>query len=355
MLRSTSRTRRALPSRCGRTGDSHATTVRPDGTRTPDGRSVADMVRLAVAEGERADFPSWARELAIHAPDLEVVWWEDALRAPRDVDYLLVWQPEHGLAARFANLRAILCVGAGVDHLLADPHWPHDVPLVRMGGRETAALMEEYVTWACLSLLRGTRTWAWQQERRVFHRRLVTRTAATTTVGIMGMGHLGAQVAQRLRDFGFQVRGWSRRRRDLANIRSFAGQAELADFLAGVDILVSLLPNTAQTRNLIDADLLSQLPPGAALVNAGRGEQVCEDGLLAALGRGHLSGAVLDVFREEPLPPDSALWGHPAITITPHAASEASRAEQSAYLAQVIHEIEHGGTPALLYHAERGY
>ncbi|MBY4640074.1 glyoxylate/hydroxypyruvate reductase A [Gluconacetobacter entanii] len=313
------------------------------------------MVTLAVAEGKHADFPSWKRAFSTLAPDLDVIWWEDALQTPQNVEYLLVWQPEHGLAARFANLRAILCVGAGVDHLLADPHWPHDVPLVRMGGQETAALMEEYVTWACLSLLRETRTWAWQQERRIFHRKLVTRTAATTTVGIMGMGHLGTQVARRLRDFGFQVRGWSRRRRELAGVRSFAGQAELADFLSGTDILVSLLPNTPRTRDMIDADLLSRLPRGAALVNVGRGEQVCEDALLAALGRGHLSGAVLDVFREEPLSPDSALWDHPAITISPHAASEASRAEQAAYMVQVIHEIERGGTPALLYNAERGY
>lgn len=313
------------------------------------------MVTLAVAEGEYPAFQSWKDEFSAIAPDLDIIWWEDAQCIPDRVDYLLVWKPAHGAVARFRNLKAILCAGAGVDHLLADPHWPHDVPLVRMGGRETAALMEEYVTWACLSLLRETRTWARQQERRIFHRRLVTRTAATTTVGIMGMGHLGGHVARRLHHFGFKVRGWSRTRREVPGVRSFAGAGELGEFLSQVDILVSLLPNTAQTRDMIDAALLSRLPRGAMLVNAGRGEQVCEVSLLAALDNGHLTGAVLDVFREEPLPMASRLWEHPMVTVTPHAASEASRTEQAAYLAEVIHEIEHGVPPALLYDAGRGY
>ncbi|PYD48217.1 2-hydroxyacid dehydrogenase [Novacetimonas pomaceti] len=313
------------------------------------------MVTLAVAVDPHEDFAQWKEAFSRIMPDLRVVWHEDADLHPSCVDYLLAWDPGHGTAARFPALKAILCAGAGIDHLLRDPDWPHDIPLVRMGGEETATLMEEYVTWACLSLMRETRTWALQQERHVFHRHLTTRSTRDTTVGIMGMGHLGTRVAHRLSAFGFGVRGWSRTPRDLSGIEVFAGDDGIADFLSRTDILVSLLPSTPRTRDLIDRKLLSHLPRGAGLVNVGRGDQLREGDLMEALDEGRLSGAILDVFRHEPLPPDSPLWDHPAITITPHAAAEASRIGQVSYLAGVIADIERGGTPELLYRPERGY
>ncbi|MFC7610006.1 2-hydroxyacid dehydrogenase [Teichococcus aestuarii] len=224
-----------------------------------------------------------------------------------------------------------------------------------MGGEATAQRMGEYILWSCLSLLRDARHFALGQAAGEWRHRETRHYAADRTVGIMGLGNLGGHAARMLQSVGFPVRGWARSRKDIPGVRSFAGAAELPEFLAGTDILVCLLPSTKETEGLIDARLLAQLPPGAELVNAGRGSHLREPDLLAALDSGHLAGAVLDVFEEEPLPPGSPLWAHPKVTVTPHVASMASRPERARYLAGAIADFEAGRPLPNLYDPERGY
>jgi glyoxylate/hydroxypyruvate reductase A len=137
----------------------------------------------------------------------------------------------------------------------------------------------------------------------------------------MGLGALGATVAQRLALCGFPVAGWSRRPKRLDGIASFAGADGLDAFLARTDMLICLLPLTPETDSILDAALFRRLPPGAYLVNAARGHHVVDADLIAAIDSGHLSGATLDVFRKEPLPAEHPFWRHPKIAITPHVAS----------------------------------
>jgi len=140
-------------------------------------------------------------------------------------------------------------------------------------------------------------------------------------VGILGLGELGSHVAGRLAAIGFPVQGWSRTRKSSAGIPSYYGDEGLAAFLAASDILVCLLPLTPATSGILDARLFRQLPAGAYIINVARGEHLVEPDLLAAIDSGRLSGALLDVFRLEPLPQDHSFWTHPRIRITPHIAS----------------------------------
>ena len=282
-------------------------------------------------------------------------WWQDPSVDLAAVPYVFLWNPTPGWLATLPNLRLILSSGAGVDHITSDPAWPRHVPIVRMGGPETAQRMGEYVCLAALALLRDLPTAIAGQAARRWVEMPTGRTAPETRVGIMGLGNLGAHAAGMLRGLGFQVSGWSRTAKSLPGVACYAGPGERDAFLAGADILVCLLPDTPETRGAIRADTIALLPPGAGVVNAGRGGHVVLPDLLAALDAGRLSGAVLDVFEAEPLPGAAAVWGHPRVIVTPHVASLASRRARARYVANAISAFERTETQANVYVPARGY
>lgn len=310
---------------------------------------------LLVNSGGEAAVPEWRAMFAGIAPHLEIRWLHDPTVAPADVAYVFVWSPQPGLLATFPNLRLILSSGAGVDHITTDPAWPRHIGIVRMGGDETAQRMGEYVCLGALSLLRGMPRIIAGQHARIWDHFGSPRTATETRAGIMGMGNLGIRAAEMLRALGYQVAGWSRSRKHVPGIECLAGALELAPFLARTDLLINLLPDTPETKSAICAETIAQLPQGAAIVNAGRGPQLVIPDLIAALDTNHLSGAVLDVFDPEPLPPESPLWTHPKIIVTPHLASLASRPARVKYVAEAIATFEQGHPPPNLYDPERGY
>ncbi|HEY8612547.1 MAG TPA: glyoxylate/hydroxypyruvate reductase A [Roseomonas sp.] len=272
-----------------------------------------------------------------------------------DATYVLTWEPDPGWLASLPNLRAIFSLGVGVDHITRDPTWPRQVPLVRMGGEETGQRMGEYIAWACLTLLRNGRDFALAQAERRWAYHVGDDTARDLTVGIMGLGTLGAAAVPMLRGLGYGVVGWSRSRKAVEGAESFAGEAELDAFLARSNVLVCLLPSTPETVGIVNAGLLAKLPPGAGVVNAARGPHLVVPDLIAGLDSGHLSGAVLDVFDPEPLEADSVLWTHPKVTVTPHVASVARRRERARYVADAIASFEAGGPLPNLYDPVRGY
>ncbi|MBB2200657.1 2-hydroxyacid dehydrogenase [Gluconacetobacter tumulisoli] len=314
------------------------------------------MVCLAVRAGGHQGFLEWRRLFADLDPGLRVVDWADPALDPATVDFALVWDPEPGRLARMSNLRAILSAAAGVDHITRDPHWPRDVPLIRMGGEETAVQMGDYVLWAVFSLLRDARTLAIGQQNATWRRAAcAVRMSSDVTVGVMGLGNLGAHVARRLAGAGLRVAGWARSPRQMPGIACHAGPEELPAFLRSCDILVCLLPDTPQTRNCVNADMLSHLRRPAGLVNVGRGTLIVDGDVLRALDDGTLFGAVLDVFRDEPLPPASPFWSHPRVTVTPHVAAEASRSARARYVAAIIQAILKGEEVPLRYQPDRSY
>jgi glyoxylate/hydroxypyruvate reductase A len=312
-------------------------------------------VILVVKSGGARAVPEWQACFASVAPRLQVRWWDDPALDPASVDYALVWDPEPGRLARLPRLRAIFGSGAGVDGIVADPHLPRGVPLVRCVPPEGTQRMGEFVCWAVLSLNKEARRMALAQARADWDWFEPPFAAAAQTVGIMGLGAMGLRSAQMLRGLGIPVVGWSRTAKQVEGVETFAGAAALPEFLARSQVLVCLLPATPETTGLIAAPLLAQLPRGAGLVQVGRGVQQVLPDVLAALDDGRLSGAVLDVFDPEPLPPDSPAWSHPRVIVTPHVGSLPSRMERARYVADCIARIERGEALPNVYDPERGY
>ena len=260
----------------------------------------------------------WAEVFAREAPELSFRIWPD-IGDPAEVRFLATWEPPADIRAMFPNLELLFSSGAGVDQFdLAA--LPPDLPVLRMVEPGIIHGMVEYVSWAVLALHRDMLQYQ-RQQRHALWQPAPVRPAAKRRVGVLGLGSLGQAALEALRGFGFDCAGWSRSRHAVEGVQCFAGRDELAAFLARTDILVCLLPLTAETRGLLDAALFAQLPRGASLVHVGRGPQLVHDDLLDALASGQLANAVLDVTDPEPLPSAHPFWQHPNIWLTPHIAS----------------------------------
>ena len=262
----------------------------------------------------------WTAALKALEPELDIRIWPDT-GPVEEIEYALVWLPPPGELKRFSNLRAIFSFGAGVEDILADPNLPADVPLTRLVEPGLAVGMREFVLWSVLHYHRRMPEYAVQQREKTW-RLLRQVLPGDRRVGIMGLGVLGATAAKSLVELGFDVAGWSRSKKDILGVESYYGADALAPFLARTEILVCLLPLTAETRGILNATTLSQLPRGAYLINAARGGELVEKDLLAALDSGQIVGATLDVFATEPLPADHPFWTHPKVTVLPHAAAD---------------------------------
>ncbi|WP_326534518.1 2-hydroxyacid dehydrogenase [Pseudorhodoferax sp.] len=253
----------------------------------------------------------------LHRIDTEV----QELAALEEIDAVVCWSPPIGLLARMPKLRLIQSVGAGTDHITRDTSLP-DVPVHRIVDSEMAAGMNAYVAWAVVHGQRHMGGYIESQRRAAWEESPVV-PPGRHRVGIAGLGVLGQSAARALTAIGYPVRGWSRSPKSGLpdGIEAFHGDAARTEFLAGCDTLVCLLPLTEDTQNILNAELFAQLPRGARLVNAGRGAQLVQDDLLAALESGQIASAVLDAFVEEPLPQAHPFWHHPRITVTPHIAT----------------------------------
>ena len=312
------------------------------------------MILLVKSDGEAA-VPEWRHWFGQFAPSLEVRWWDDPGVDPAQVRYVFVWQPDRGRIAGFPHLRLVLSDAAGVGHITADPTLPAHLPLVRMVNPETGQRMAEYACMMALALLRDLPRSIARQRARQWDEFPQPRTARQTRVGVMGLGQLGTAAAAALAALGFQVAGWATRPRDLPGIACFAGDAMLAEFLARTDILINLLPETPATRGILRAETLALLPPGAGLVQAGRGSHLVLRDLFAALDSGHLAGAAIDVFEREPLSSDHPAWSHPRIIVTAHGAAFDTREGRARTAAAAIAADLLGEPVPNLYDPARGY
>ncbi len=265
------------------------------------------------------DTGPWVAAIKEIDPDLEVLVWPDD--SPREnVTFALCWQQPQSVLSEYPNLRCLSSMGAGVDHLISDAALPPRLPIVRLVDPLLAQSMFEYVCAAVMYYFREFDGYQAQQRQRRWHQ-TASKPAVATTVGVMGLGQLGGFVAGRLSGLGFNVVGWSRSAKSIDGVETYAGEAQQGEFLSRAEILVCLLPLTPETAGILNRDLFGQLPQGACLVNVARGEHLVEGDLLAALGEGHLRGACLDVFQQEPLPQDHPFWVHEKIMVTPHCSS----------------------------------
>ncbi|WP_290687290.1 MULTISPECIES: 2-hydroxyacid dehydrogenase [unclassified Haematobacter] len=260
--------------------------------------------------------------------------------AAEEVRYLVTFRAPAGLHRRLPALRCVFSLSAGIDQFRQED-FPGQTELVRLVDPAVAASVADYVAMSVLLLHRDLPAYMVQKARRQW-RQLPNPLPSERQVGILGLGELGRAAAERLRPFGFRLAGWSRTPRDVPGVASFTGAAGLKQMVRRSDILVCLLPLTDETRGIIDAELLAALPEGAGLVHAGRGPQLDQRALLAALDEGHLSAAVLDVTDPEPLPPDDPLWSHPRVILTPHVASQTRAGSAALTIAENIRRTERG-------------
>src|SRR5688572_9917737 len=226
------------------------------------------------------DVESWARRIRPLLPDRPILCTDRAgiyHGADEDlagIHYILAWKPLQETLDRLPSLRVIFSLGAGVDHVFALTRLP-DVPIVRIVDPDLTARMTEYVVWQVLHHQRLGPTYAAHQRQHVW-RDVDPPAAHQVNVGIMGLGVMGRSAAKMLLRLGFKVRSWTRSPKQMAGVESFQGAEGFDAFLAGTDILVSLLPLTPETRGLIDLPLLRKLRRdgplgGPILINAGRG------------------------------------------------------------------------------------
>jgi glyoxylate/hydroxypyruvate reductase A len=295
----------------------------------------------------------WKRTMRDLLPEFECRLWEDP-GDPEDVEYAVVWRPPPGGLKRFPNLKCIVSIGAGVDHIFADPELPRGIPIIRTVGQDLRQRMREYVTLHVLRLHRRLPEFEAQQASGAWDQ-LITPPAPQRRIGIMGLGNMGRACAEALAYLGFDVAGWSRREKSLKGIAGFHGAAQLDAFLARSEILVSLLPLTPQTEGILNAGLFARLPEGACLVSVGRGEHLVEEDLIPALESGRLGYATLDVFREEPLPPAHPFWAHPRILVTPHVASLIDPLAGGHLIAENLRRFLRGEPVPDMVDLEKGY
>ena len=283
---------------------------------------------------------------------LDVQVWPHE-RAREEIEFALCWDQPEGLLRDYAQLKCICSMGAGVDHLLKDRTLPHNIPVVRIVDPSLAKSMFEYISAAARYFQRDLDVYSRQQAQMDWLPH-APGLVAGTTIGVMGLGKLGEYVATRLQEIGFRVLGWSRERKIIDGVTTYA-QQQLHEFVSQADILVCLLPLTHQTRGILGESLFSRLPASACLINVARGEHLVEADLLAALESGQLRGACLDVFTQEPLPQDHPFWHHDKILVTPHCASVTDPAAVAVQIAQNYRLMRSGGVLMNEVNVDRGY
>ncbi|MDR5853345.1 glyoxylate/hydroxypyruvate reductase A [Caballeronia sp. LZ062] len=307
---------------------------------------------------ENTDTDAWLGDFARELPQADVRVWQPGDTAP--ADYAVVWRAPRELFANRPDLKAVFNLGAGVDAILdVERKEPGTLPpnavLVRLEDTGMAQQMAEYANYAVLRFMRRFDEYeALQREGR--WQKLPQHARKTFTVGVLGLGVLGAEVARSLVLLGVPVRGYSRTPKDIAGVEVFfAGPAQFDAFLENAKVLINLLPHTPDTEGILNARAFGKLARGAYLVNVARGPHLVDADLLAALDSGQLARAMLDVFHTEPLPRDHPFWRHPRIGITPHISAETLREESVVQIAAKIKALARGEAISGIVDFKRGY
>ena len=308
-------------------------------------------ILLQRSDGQEA---AWISDFQHFLPEAEIISWREG-QAGGACDYAVVWQPPEAMLAELAHVKAIFNTGAGVDALLKfGDALPGHVPLVRLDDAGMGVQMAEYVSHAVLRHFRRFDDYE-AQSRAGIWQPLPPFEKADFPVGVLGLGVLGMRVLEALAQFEFPLQGWSRSQKQIAGVECFAGQDGLEAFLRTTRLLVCMLPLTADTHNLLDRSRLSLLLPGAYVINVARGAHLAEPDLLALIRSGHIAGATLDVFRNEPLPQQHPFWQEPRITITPHISAATLRRESVAQIAAKMRCLEAGEPVAGIVNRSQGY
>jgi glyoxylate/hydroxypyruvate reductase len=283
----------------------------------------------------------WHEEMLMLLPNASVKVWPDVEQGW--ADYAIGWQPPKELFISQNKLKAFFSAAAGVDHLLKNPALPKGLPIIRLEDAGMGLQMAEY----CLL-----------EVGRQYHRRddylaqqhaqtwgfLKSEKRSEYVVGIFGAGVLAKEIVKGLTSFGYRSQTYSR-----------SSTQALADFLSTSRVLILCAPLTPETQDYFNAERFAMLPKGAYVINVARGGLVVDDDLLAAMDSGHLSGATLDVFREEPLPKTHRFWLHPKIRMTPHVSAVTLIGPSTKQVAMKLDRYSKGEPITGLVDRKKGY
>lgn len=296
---------------------------------------------------------NWISAIAADLPDLDMRVWPDAGNHD-EVEFIIANQLPPGEFATFPNLKFVASTSAGVDRLLTDPDFPAHVPIIRSINTERTATM---CAWVCYHVIGHHRRFAGYRENQSKKTWEFLRYPPPDEVGIgiMGLGTLGGTAARTLKGFMYDVAGWNRSPKSMDGIETFSGPDGFPAFLKRSDIIVSILPGTPETTDLLNRETLALLPKGAYIVNCGRGNVIDDDALIAAMDSGHIAGAALDVFRVEPLPVNHPFWSHPKVTVTPHYSANGSARHGVGVVVENIRRVRAGQPLQDVVDKEAGY
>ncbi|MUH36798.1 glyoxylate/hydroxypyruvate reductase A [Zobellia amurskyensis] len=261
----------------------------------------------------------WKKALLAQQPDLEVYSYLEEHPKER-IKMALVWKHPEGALANYPNLKLIASSGAGVDFIFEDETAPKNLPITRVVDDMLAKDMSEHVLAVILSHLKNLDRYRVNQTKGIW-KPIQYRRISDFTVGIMGLGALGRELASDLVKYDFKVQGWANSKKEIEGVKCFVGESGFQGFLETTQILVCLLPLTDATSGILNKNLFKQLPNGAFVINVARGGHLVDEDLLEMLNNGYLSGAGLDVYHQEPLPKEHPFWSHEKIQMTPHYAS----------------------------------
>jgi glyoxylate/hydroxypyruvate reductase A len=309
---------------------------------------------LLIGEFSEEEYPQWRGTLAARLPLAETLYLPNDDFDPASINIALVANAPGSSLARLKNLQLIQSLWAGVDRLLSDPTLPADVPIVRLIDPNLTQAMTECALACVLLLHRQLPGYARQQALRAW-KKLPQPLAQDRRVGVLGVGQLGRAVAQNLSSLDFDTGAWSASPHTVERVKTWSGATGLPGLLERTDILINLLPLTPQTSGILDARLFGRLPKGASIINLARGSHLKESDLLEALEEGQISHAILDVFEDEPLPPEHPFWAHPRITVLPHVAAVTDVKTAARIAVENVKEFRAGRMPAPLVDRSKGY
>jgi len=300
------------------------------------------------------DMDVWSKGLRSAMPEIDVRVYPDDGDV-NEVEFAVVWKHPRGILKKYPNLKAILSLGAGVDHIISDPELPEGIPIVRLVDKKLTHEMCLHALHWVLHFHSDQYLYRSQQLKRQWIQQSSIQTE-DRTIGIMGLGNIGRSIGELLVTQSFNVIGWgANQKSSLTDIKYYYGQDQLSDFLGRTNILINVLPLTSDTANIITKKELSLLPKDSFIINIGRGGIINEDDLLTLLSEGHIKAAALDVFAQEPLPENNSLWDHPSVYITPHIAGQSNPNSAGQTISENIHRIQKGELPYPIYSRANGY
>ena len=300
------------------------------------------------------DMDVWSSSLQEAIPEMDVRVYPDEGNV-NEIEYAVVWKHPRGILKQYPNLKAILSLGAGVDHVISDPELPDGLPIVRLVDKKlTHEMILHSLHWVLHFHSDQYQYRIHQQNREWIQQSSVQ--SEDRTIGIMGLGNIGKAIGESLVNLDFKVVGWGARpKNSLGAIEYYYGHEQLSKFLSETDILINVLPLTENTKDILTKTELSYLPKGSFIINIGRGGIINESDLLSILDTRHIAAAALDVFAEEPLPENNSLWDHPSVYVTPHIAGQSNPSSAAKTIAENIRLIEMGESPYPIYSLNSGY